>query len=121
MVRIRGVSRMRGWSTAVLVLALIASAQAVPSVAAASPVVQPVKATPVTPAAAVNWIACRDGFQCANVLVPLDYDQPSGPLRRPQPHPVDRSGAAGAGGTARSRCIDQRICSIEPNAPRQPT
>src|SRR4029450_8011830 len=42
-------------------------------------------APPGQPAAAatkappsVSWSPCRDGFQCATVRVPLDYDQPGG-------------------------------------------
>ena len=26
----------------------------------------------------VSWSACRDGFQCATVPAPLDYDHPHG-------------------------------------------
>jgi hypothetical protein len=26
----------------------------------------------------VSWSACRDGFQCATVPAPLDYDRPAG-------------------------------------------
>src|SRR4051812_48803499 len=26
----------------------------------------------------VSWSACRDGFQCATVPAPLDYDHPDG-------------------------------------------
>ena len=29
-------------------------------------------------APSVSWIECRDGFQCATVPAPLDYDDPGG-------------------------------------------
>lgn len=41
--------------------------------AAAAPAAAPDSVTSVT------WTPCRNGFECANVPVPLDYDRPDGP------------------------------------------
>jgi pimeloyl-ACP methyl ester carboxylesterase len=38
----------------------------------------PAQAAPSATTSAVAWTACRDGFQCATVQAPLDYDSPSG-------------------------------------------
>jgi pimeloyl-ACP methyl ester carboxylesterase len=55
--------------TAALGLALLAPpASAAPPAAAASAVDAPT----------VSWTACRDGFECAMVPVPLDHDDPDG-------------------------------------------
>ncbi|HET6534297.1 MAG TPA: alpha/beta hydrolase [Actinoplanes sp.] len=47
----------------------------------------------------VSWSACRDGFQCATVAAPLDYDRPSGVqigiavIRLPAGDPAQRIGS----------------------------
>jgi pimeloyl-ACP methyl ester carboxylesterase len=49
--------------------------------AAAAPARAAIQSAAVQPSAAastVPWTPCRDGFQCATVRVPLDYDQPAG-------------------------------------------
>src|SRR5882757_6567105 len=35
-----------------------------------------VLAAPVRAAAPLAWSDCSDGFQCANIAVPMDYDRP---------------------------------------------
>ena len=48
---------------------------------------------------AITWIPCRDGFECAAVPVPLDYDRPDGEMvsvsvvRLPAASPHQRIGA----------------------------
>ena len=48
---------------------------------------------------AITWIPCRDGFECATVPVPLDYDRPDGEtasisvVRLPAASPRQRIGA----------------------------
>ena len=67
MVRTVSVRRKSQRSTgAVAVLALVAALLA------------PARPTAATAAAApqIDWVACRDGFQCASVQVPLDHDRP---------------------------------------------
>ena len=55
--------------------------------------------TPATAHPAVRWTACGDGFQCAVVPVPLDYDHPRGTqialslLRLPAADPARRIGS----------------------------
>ena len=50
-------------------------------------------------AAPVFWMPCRDGFQCATVQVPLDYDRPAGTkislslIRLPAGSPRQRIGS----------------------------
>jgi pimeloyl-ACP methyl ester carboxylesterase len=50
-------------------------------------------------AAGIAWQNCRDGFQCARVRVPLDYDQPKGEqislalVRLPASTPTKRIGS----------------------------
>jgi len=61
-------ARLRGLVLAV-VLALAASLLAAPAFAG-----QPAAA----PVPRLRWVACGNGFQCATVLVPLDYDRPKG-------------------------------------------
>ena len=52
-----------------------------------------------SPAAALEWRECGSRFQCAEMEVPLDYDQPDGPTitialnRRPAADPERRLGA----------------------------
>jgi pimeloyl-ACP methyl ester carboxylesterase len=58
--------RKLGAMVGVAVLALLA--QLAPAV--------PATAAPAT--SSIAWKACRDGFQCATVRVPLDYDTPGG-------------------------------------------
>src|SRR4051794_14813223 len=53
----------------------------------------------VAAAPRVSWSACRDGFQCATVLAPLDYDRPHGVqigisvIRLPAGEPGQRIGS----------------------------
>jgi pimeloyl-ACP methyl ester carboxylesterase len=42
-----------------------------------APLAPPASAGTSAPAP-VSWTPCRDGFQCASVQVPLDYDRPAG-------------------------------------------
>src|SRR5215218_7291658 len=48
---------------------------------------------------AVSWSACDDGFECAVVRAPLDYDRPRGPqialslIRLPAGDPAHRIGS----------------------------
>jgi pimeloyl-ACP methyl ester carboxylesterase len=55
------------------------------------------EAAPVVPA--LSWSDCGDGLQCANVQVPLDYDEPNGEqitlavARRPATDPDHRIGS----------------------------
>lgn len=48
---------------------------------------------------ALDWTACRDGFQCAKAVVPLDYDKPFGAsitlslIRLPAADPAQRIGS----------------------------
>jgi pimeloyl-ACP methyl ester carboxylesterase len=76
--------------TAVLSLALLAPpAQAAPASTSGAAVLAP----------KVSWTACRDGFQCATMPVPLDYDQPRGVqigisvIRLPAAQPARRIGS----------------------------
>ncbi len=47
----------------------------------------------------LDWTACRDGFQCAKAVVPLDYDRPLGAtitlalIRLPAADPAQRIGS----------------------------
>lgn len=49
--------------------------------------------------APISWSPCDDGFECATVRVPLDYDQPQGPkislalIRLPAGDPGERIGS----------------------------
>ena len=60
-----------------------------------------VTSPPVDPPAVPNldWAACRDGFQCAKALAPLDYDRPFGAavslslIRLPAADPTHRIGS----------------------------
>ena len=61
--------------TVALAVALTTAALA-PSASAGIGTGAPSVAPPAT--SAVTWTACRDGFQCATVRVPLDYDTPAG-------------------------------------------
>jgi pimeloyl-ACP methyl ester carboxylesterase len=51
------------------------------------------------PPPAVAWVACEDGFECATVAAPLDYDRPRGAqialavLRLPAADPARRIGS----------------------------
>src|SRR3954447_1773236 len=49
-----------------------------PSSAAAPGGAADARAEAGTKSAAIPWTACRDGFECARVAVPLDYDKPRG-------------------------------------------
>ncbi len=62
-------------STALVVALTVAPASAA-TVAGSSAAV--LASPPAAAAAAVDWRACRDGFQCASIPVPLDYDGPAG-------------------------------------------
>ncbi|HEU4422438.1 MAG TPA: alpha/beta hydrolase [Pilimelia sp.] len=59
----------------------------------------PAAGAPTAAAAPVTWTPCRDGFQCATVQVPLDYDKPAGPkisvevVRLPAGDPSRRIGS----------------------------
>ena len=61
---------MRG-RIAVVAVALTGLAVGVPPFA-------PLAVAGASAAAPVSWTPCRDGFQCATVPVPLDYDRPAG-------------------------------------------
>ena len=56
-------------------------------------------AAPHAPAPTIAWTMCGDGFQCADVPVPLDYDRPSDGtitlalLRLPASDPAKRQGS----------------------------
>jgi pimeloyl-ACP methyl ester carboxylesterase len=76
--------------TAALSVTLLAPpAHAAPPAASGSAVAPP----------AVSWSACRDGFQCATVPAPLDYDDPRGVqigisvIRLPAAEPGQRIGS----------------------------
>jgi pimeloyl-ACP methyl ester carboxylesterase len=77
-------------TTALSVALLAPSASAAPSSAAAEAAVA---------APSVQWTPCRDGFECARVPVPLDYDDPTGPqidvavIRLPAGDPAQRIGS----------------------------
>ncbi len=79
-----------------------------------SAVASPVSAAPASSAPAVDWQLCTDFYRalCATVLVPLDYDDPSGPtlpidaVKLPALMPDQRIGTifvnpGGPGGSAR--------------------
>jgi pimeloyl-ACP methyl ester carboxylesterase len=63
-----------------------------------APLSQPAAAAAKAPTS-VSWTACRDGFQCATVRVPLDYDRPAGAkislslIRLPAGSPKQRIGS----------------------------
>jgi len=81
----------------------IALAAAVTAALSVTLLALPASAAPSTasPAAppGVAWSACRDGFQCATVKAPLDYDNPSGAkigisvIRLPAAQPGRRIGS----------------------------
>ena len=64
---------VRGALTAVVTAVLSMAVLVAPASAAPARASSPAVAAP-----AVSWAACRDGFQCATVRVPLDYDHPTG-------------------------------------------
>src|SRR5215213_11324992 len=77
-------------TTALSVALLAPSASAAPSSSAAETAVA---------APSVPWRPCRDGFECATVPVPLDYDDPLGAqiaiavIRLPAGDPAQRIGS----------------------------
>jgi len=84
-------------ATAVLTTAALLASGAQPASS-----VQRSGATAAVEAAAVpaiNWVPCRDGFECAALPVPLDYDRPDGEtvsvsvVRLPAASPQQRIGA----------------------------
>ena len=68
-------------------------------VAAALGVAAPTAPAAAAPAPPVAWSDCRDGFQCATVPAPLDYDRPRGAqiaislIRLPAENPGRRIGS----------------------------
>lgn len=71
--------RLSGTVSAALTTALLAtSLSGVAAQSAGQPQPGEAEARPARAVAAPSWIPCRDGFQCADVSVPLDYDMPAG-------------------------------------------
>src|SRR3712207_5896259 len=77
---------------------LVAGVTAPTAIAADSASVAQAPASSAT-AASIAWQPCRDGFQCALLPVPLDYDNPRGPqitvsvIRLPAADPARRIGS----------------------------
>ena len=73
--------------------ASIAAGPMPPPIASATPTAAPTTATPV------SWSDCGNGFECGNVLVPLDYGDPAGGtvlialIRLPATDQADRIGS----------------------------
>jgi pimeloyl-ACP methyl ester carboxylesterase len=67
--------RRRGVAAATAVVTGLSLAAAVAEPVAARP--EPVRAAAAAPT--LTWKTCADGFQCARLRVPLDYDRPAGP------------------------------------------
>jgi pimeloyl-ACP methyl ester carboxylesterase len=86
MVRL-GVRSLAAVVGAVALAGSLAVAPATPAPAASAPGARP------------TWSACRDGFECTTVFVPLDYDQPDGVrvalsvVRLPAADPARRIGS----------------------------
>ncbi|MCW2701803.1 MAG: hypothetical protein JWQ45_3338 [Blastococcus sp.] len=70
--------RIRAALGAAVVAALSVTLLGQPANAAPSSVTAAPSSATAAAAPAVAWSACRDGFQCATVQAPLDYDNPSG-------------------------------------------
>jgi pimeloyl-ACP methyl ester carboxylesterase len=71
----RQLSRARLRAGLAVTVTAALSATFLGSPASAAP---PSAGTSVVAAPGVAWVACRDGFECATVPVPLDYDDPQG-------------------------------------------
>jgi pimeloyl-ACP methyl ester carboxylesterase len=60
---------------------------------------RPALAAPAAGAARIAWTPCQNGFQCATVAAPLDYDRPGGPtislsvIRLPAGQPGQKIGS----------------------------
>ena len=99
-------ARRRALAVAVAFLAVLGTAR--------TAVAAPVGSAAITQAGTtqtISWVGCKDGYQCATVRVPLDYDQPAGVQislavsRLPATDPAHRRGSlfvnpGGPGGSA---------------------
>ncbi len=92
-------AKVRALVAGVAVPAIVVALAPVTGIASAVTAGPRVAAAATASVPPVNWTACRDGFQCAAVQVPLDYDRPAGAkislalIRQPAGSPSQRIGS----------------------------